>query len=111
MMSNEILRAVLKPAGAVALCAMALGAGAPAYGADKSEPTFEVLDPRGEVPAIKRIPLAGRLGGFDGARIAIVKSWDDNSGFDETIGEIATDLRSRGAAVTVMDRNTLYSSD
>lgn len=93
------------------LCAIALATAGAAHGVEASEPRFEVLDPRGDLPAIERIPLAERLDGLDGARIAIVKSWDDNSGFDETIGAIATDLRRRGAAVTVMGRNTLYSSD
>lgn len=93
------------------LCVVALATVGAAHAAGAVEPTFEVLDPRGELPAIERIPLAERLDGIDDARIAIVKSWDDNSGFDEAIEDIAADLRQRGAAVMVVDRNTAYSSD
>jgi len=111
MIIHKIIGLTFKPAAAITLCAIALSTAGAAQGNDNLEPTFAVLDPRGDLPAITRIPLANRLDKLDGARIAIVKSWDDNSGFDETIGSIAADLRQRGAAVTVMDRNTPYSSD
>jgi hypothetical protein len=113
MIRDKIPSTTLQRTAAAALFAMTLTVAVvdPAHASDGSAPTFAVLDPRGVLPAIDRVPLADRLGQIAGARIAIVKSWDDNSGFDETIGTIAADLRQRGAEVTVMDRNTVYSSD
>lgn len=84
---------------------------APAIAQGNPQPIFEVLDPRGEVPVISRIPLSKRLDTLQDKRIAIIKSWDDNSGFDDTIKLIVAELTRRGAVVTVKDRNVAYSEE
>lgn len=76
-----------------------------------SNQAFEVLDPRAEVLIRDHVSLTPRLATLKGKRIAIVKSWPDNSGFDATIIKIADALRKSGAKPTVMDRNKLYSDD
>ena len=101
-------------AASVALCSVGLvqiGGIAPARAQAPSQPMFDALDPRAEQPVITRIPLSQRLATLKGRRIAIIKSWPDNSGFDGLIPTIVADLEKRGATVTVRGRNTPYSQD
>ena len=79
--------------------------------AQASAPQMAVLDPRGTLPEIERAPLADRLRTLDGARIAIIKSWPDNSGFDLALPKFAQHLQSLGANVQTLDRNVTYSQD
>lgn len=107
----SVVRRHTTSAAAACMIFGAFSAASPLMAQAAPHPTFEVLDPRGEFPVVARVPLSKRLATLNGARITIVKSWDDNSGFDGTIPEIVAYLKKRGANVTVRDRNTLYSED
>ena len=72
--------------------------------AQEDAPQMAVLDPRGTLPDIERTPLADRLQTLKGARIAIIKSWPDNSGFDLALPKFEQHLQALGATVqTLMD--------
>lgn len=102
-------RAAATVAASVSL-AFALPGSLPAK-AQSAAGQIAVLDPRGTLPEIERAPLSARLTGIAGKRIAIVKSWPDNSGFDLALPRFAGDLERQGAKVTVLDRNVTYSQD
>ncbi len=74
--------------------------------------TFQALDPRGAWPAVDRIPLSPRLAAIEGARIYIVMSWPNNSGFENVANDLALLLKQGGAKeVAIKQRNVRYSED
>ena len=83
----------------------------PAHAQARSQPVFDVFDPRADQPVITRVPLSQRLATLKGKRITIIKSWPDNSGFDDLIPAVVADLEKRGATITVRGRNVTYSQD
>jgi hypothetical protein len=74
-------------------------------------PIYQALDPRGALPAVDRIPLAARVPNLSGKPIYVIKSWAGNSGFDQTVLDLAKALEARGAVATITDRNVGYSQD
>lgn len=70
-----------------------------------------VEDPRGSLPPIEYSPLADRLATLAGKRVAIIKSWPDNSGFDVALPRFFTYLQGLGARPQIVDRNVTYSQD
>ncbi|MXO72967.1 UGSC family (seleno)protein [Alteraurantiacibacter buctensis] len=93
---------------AAAGLALAPMQGALAAGQDTA---IAVLDPRGTLPPIELTPLANRLENLAGKRIAIIKSWPDNSGFDLALPRLVQHLEGQGARVQILDRNVTYSQD
>lgn len=73
------------------------------------ETIYEAFDPRASWPEVERIPLAERLDSLNGKTIFIIKSWFDDSGFDETTIDLATTLREIGATPVIADLNVRYS--
>ena len=82
-----------------------------AFIASAQSPKYQVLDPRGAWPAVDRVPLAARVSNLNGKRIYVIKSWAANSGFDQTILDLAKALEAPGATATITDRNVGYSQD
>ncbi len=74
------------------------------------ESIYEALDPRASWPEIERIPLTERLDTLEGKTIFLIKSWFDDSGFDETTVDLAETLREFGAKPVIADLNVRYSS-
>ena len=75
---------------------------------------YEVLDPRGQLPDIARVPLTPRLDDLNGKTLYIVRSWPTEDGrFDTVISRLTSYLEQRfaGIEVVVMDRNEPYARD
>ena len=79
--------------------------------AAEKEPEYSALDPRGTWPTVARIPLAKRLPTLKGKRIHLILSWDQESGFDQTVQDLAAAVTAAGAKATIVKRNLRYSED
>lgn len=75
------------------------------------ETQYAALDPRGTWPEVARIPLAQRLPTLNDKKIYLIKSWDDESGFDATTEDLAKALTAAGATPVIKNRNVRYSQD
>lgn len=72
---------------------------------------YSALDPRGILPVVERIPLVPRLSDLHDKRIFLIKSWDKESGFDQTVLDLAAALKNSGAKPTIHNRNVRYSEN
>jgi hypothetical protein len=97
--------------GSLIAAAVLMAAGTSPTAAIASGETITVMEPRADVPAVERIPLAARLPSLANRRVAIIKSWPDNSGFDELLPRLSSELREHGASVEIKDRITSYAED
>lgn len=77
--------------------------------ASAQEQIFEALDPRATWPEVDRIPLSERLGRLNEKKIFLIKSWLEDSGFDEATQDLADILRDSGATPIIADLNVRYS--
>lgn len=73
------------------------------------EPSYDALDPRATWPEVERIPLTERLETLTGNTIFLIKSWAEDSGFDETTEDLVEILRDAGATPVIADLNVRYS--
>ena len=106
-MFNRLIRCAL-------LGALASTALTGVVSAQSQAPTYEALDPRGDLPPITRIPLSERLPDLSGKRVIVINSWEGGrGGFNPIVQEIEKQLKQRfpGATLTVTDRNVRYSED
>ena len=80
---------------------------------EAKEGVYSVLDPRGIMPRIERIPLNPRLASLEGKRIYMINSWGSGTGFEAFFSKIEKVLHERypDTVVTVKGRNTGYSLD
>lgn len=73
------------------------------------EPSYDALDPRASWPVVDRIPLTERLNQLDGKTIFLIKSWAEDSGFEEATEDLAEILLDVGATPIIADLNVRYS--
>jgi hypothetical protein len=65
------------------------------------EALFEALNPCGYLPEIEITPLSPRIKSLEGNTVYIIKSWADNSGFEDLIQILTDRLKERYTNINV----------
>jgi hypothetical protein len=93
---------------------LVVAAAAPTF-ATAGEPIFQALNPRGNPPDIRLVPLSPRLEGFDGKTVFVIHAWPANvpSGFEPVVERLISELKAKYPRINIVTRykDAAYSED
>lgn len=96
------------------LLGLVIAATAPTF-ATADEPTFQALNPRGNPPEIRLVPLSSRLDKLDGKTVFVIHAWPANvpSGFESVVERLIPQLKARYPRINIVARykEAAYSED
>jgi hypothetical protein len=102
------------PRQLVLLFCLVVAAAAPTF-ATADEPTFQALNPRGNPPDVRLVPLTSRLENLDGKTVFVIHAWPANvpSGFEPVVERLISELRARYPRINIVTRHkdAAYSED
>jgi hypothetical protein len=87
------------------LFCLGIAAAAPTW-ATADEPTFQALNPRGNPPDVRLVPLTSRLQDLDGKTVFVIHAWPANvpSGFEAVVERLISELKARYPKVNIVTR-------
>ncbi len=96
------------------LLSLIIAAGAPTI-AKADDPMFQALNPRGNPPDVRLVPLSSRLQDMDGKTIFVIHAWPANvpSGFEPVVERLVAGLKAKYPRINVVTRykDAAYSED
>jgi hypothetical protein len=69
------------------------------------EPSYAVLDPRGELPEIDLVPLANRVSDFNDKAVYLISSWEQGDGFEGVLKKTEEALKRRSPRVNAVRKS------
>jgi hypothetical protein len=96
------------------LLSLGIAASAPTF-ARADDPMFQALNPRGNPPDVRLVPLSSRLQDLDGKTIFVIHAWPANvpSGFEPVVERLISGLKAKYPRINVVTRykDAAYSED
>lgn len=96
------------------LLSLVIAASAPTF-ARADDPMFQALNPRGNPPDVRLVPLSSRLQDLDGKTIFVIHAWPANvpSGFEPVVERLVSGLKAKYPRINVVTRykDAAYSED
>ncbi len=79
------------------------------------EPTFQALNPRGQPPDVRLVPLSARVKDLDGKTVFVIHAWPANvpSGFEPVVVRLVSGLKAKYPRINIVTRHkdSAYSED
>jgi hypothetical protein len=80
-----------------------------------AEMSFQALNPRGNPPDVRLVPLSPRLDNLDGKTVFVIHAWPANvpSGFESVVERLVAQLKARYPRINLVTRykDAAYSED